>query len=316
MSNKPTAGPALEISHLSKSYSGTTVVDDISLCIEKGEIYGLLGPNGAGKSTTINLITGVAKMQAGSVRVFGYDNVRNYRETRRLIGVMHQEVVIDPFFPVGRALKIHSGYYGVKDDPAWRELLIETLGLGPHADKKMHRLSGGMKRRFMVAKALVHKPSLLILDEPTAGVDVELRRALWDFVALIRKEGTTVVLTTHYLEEAQQMCDRIAILNRGKVVAVDSTVNLVKHIERRTLKVWLDGPVQEVPPSLAEFLPAAEEQGRVWRFSLGANQRSGQVLKILYSEGLGIREVETHSPSLEDVFVNLTGLDSAGRARR
>ncbi|MCB0418159.1 MAG: ABC transporter ATP-binding protein [Bdellovibrionaceae bacterium] len=309
MSNKSLAGPALEIEHLTKAYSGSVVVDDLCLRIESGEIYGLLGPNGAGKSTTINLITGVAKMQKGSVRVFGYDTVKNYRETRRLIGVMHQEVVFDPFFSVGKALRIHSGYYGVKDDPKWRELLIEKLALGPHVDKKIHKLSGGMKRRFMVAKALVHKPALLILDEPTAGVDVELRRALWDFVSLINKEGTTVVLTTHYLEEAEQMCDRIAILNKGKVVAVDSTANLMKQVERRTLKVWLDKETSTLPASLDEFRPSSEENGRVWRFCLAGQQHSGQVLQVLFSERIGVREVETHSPSLEDVFVNITGID-------
>lgn len=308
--------PALEISHLSKHYGGVTVVEDLNLSIQPGEIFGLLGPNGAGKSTTINLITGVAKLQQGSVRIFGHDVIRDYRLTRRLVGVMHQEVVFDPFFKVGEALKIHSGYYGVKDDPKWRSLLIDKLALGPHLDKKMHKLSGGMKRRFMVAKALVHKPSLLILDEPTAGVDVELRRTLWEFVSQINQEGTTVVLTTHYLEEAEQMCRRIAIMDSGKVVAVDSTANLMKRVERRTLKVELDTPIGNLPASLQRFRPKIEAGGTAVRFCLSGDQHSGQVLGLLCEEKIAIREVETHAPSLEEVFLTLTGLDSTGRKGR
>ena len=174
--------PALNIRSLHKKYDGFTAVKDVSFRIEPGEIFGLLGPNGAGKSTTINMIAGVTRIGGGSIEVFGYDNRRQYRTTRRLVGVMHQEIVIDNFFTIDQTLRLHSGYYGVPDDPAWRQRLIERLGLGPHLHKIMIKLSGGLKRRMMVAKALIHKPPLLILDEPTAGVDVELRHALWDFV--------------------------------------------------------------------------------------------------------------------------------------
>jgi len=219
--------PALEIKKLTKHYGSFAAVDDLSLSIEPGEIFGLLGPNGAGKSTTIHLASGLARMESGSISVFGHDVVAHPTQTRRLVGLMHQEVVIDNFLTIGQMLGLHAGYYGLKDDPEWRELLVERLALGDHLGKKMMKLSGGMKRRFMVAKALIHKPKLLILDEPTAGVDVELRVALWDFVREINRRGTTVVLTTHYLEEAEALCGRIAIMNRGKLVALDTTKNLI-----------------------------------------------------------------------------------------
>lgn len=204
------------------------MVRSVNLEVRPGEILGLLGPNGAGKSTTINLITGVCRMEGGSVEVFGHDNVREYQITRRLTGVVHQEIVIDPYFTVGDALKFQSGYFGVEDSPGWRETLLDRLALRPHVNKKMNKLSGGMKRRFMIAKALAHRPRLLILDEPTAGVDVELRKGLWEFVREIRAGGTTILLTTHYLEEAEVMCDRVAIMNDGALVALDTTQNLVK----------------------------------------------------------------------------------------
>lgn len=219
--------PALEITSLSKNYGRFRAVDDLSFSIAPGEIFGLLGPNGAGKTSTIHLASGLCRMESGSIKVFGHDVVTDAVASRRLIGLMHQEIVMDNFLPIGQMLKLHAGYYGLRDDPAWRELLIERLALGPHLKKKMMSLSGGMKRRFMVAKALIHKPRLLILDEPTAGVDVELRLALWDFVREINRRGSTVLLTTHYLEEAEQLCGRIAIMNHGKLVALDTTRNLI-----------------------------------------------------------------------------------------
>ncbi|MEO5667950.1 MAG: ATP-binding cassette domain-containing protein [Bdellovibrionota bacterium] len=223
------AAPALEIKNLTKHYGPFAAVKDLSLTIQPGEIFGLLGPNGAGKSSTIHLASSLCRMEQGSIKVFGHDVVQEPTTTRRLLGLMHQEVVIDNFLPIGRMLKMHAGYYGLKDDPEWRELLIERLALGAHVHKKMMGLSGGMKRRFMVAKALIHKPRLLVLDEPTAGVDVELRLALWEFVKEINKRGTTVVLTTHYLEEAQELCGRIAIMNHGQLVALDTTKNLTQN---------------------------------------------------------------------------------------
>jgi ABC-2 type transport system ATP-binding protein len=210
---------ALDLSHLSKRFGNFFAVEDVSFSIPPGEIFGLLGPNGAGKSTTINMVGGVSRIDAGEIKVFGHDTRREYRLTRRLAGVMHQEIVIDNFFTIDQALRFHSGYYGVPDDPKWRAMLIERLGLGPHLHKIMIKLSGGLKRRFMVAKALIHRPPLLILDEPTAGVDVELRHTLWEFVREINDQGTTILHTTHYLEEAQQMCRRNANMNHGKLIS-------------------------------------------------------------------------------------------------
>ena len=237
---------ALRIEHLKKSFAGTPAVRDLSLSVSPGEIFGLLGPNGAGKSTTINMISGVCRIDSGKVQVFGHDNQAERRITRRLVGVMHQEIVTDNFFTIDRALRIHAGYYGVPKDDGWRELLIEQLGLGPHLHKSMNKLSGGLKRRFMVAKAMIHKPRLLILDEPTAGVDVELRRNLWDFVREINREGVTVLLTTHYLEEAEQMCGRIAIMNHGELIALEETSRLLERIEGRLYAVNAGAdPLQE-----------------------------------------------------------------------
>ncbi len=224
---------ALEIHDLKKSFAGTDAVKGVSFAIEQGEIFGLLGPNGAGKSTTINMIAGVARIDSGRISAFGYDNQRDYRQTRRMLGVVHQEVVIDNFFTVDQALCLHAGYYGVKDDPVWRQMLIDRLGLRPHLDKVMLKLSGGLKRRFMIAKALIHRPRLLILDEPTAGVDVELRHGLWEFVREINREGTTILLTTHYLEGAEEMCDRIAIMHHGELIAMEKTHDLVRRLSNR-----------------------------------------------------------------------------------
>ncbi|MEJ2137702.1 MAG: ABC transporter ATP-binding protein, partial [Desulfofustis sp.] len=242
--------PALAIHHLSKEYDGILAVDDISFTIEPGEIFGLLGPNGAGKSTTINMIGGVTHIGSGSIEIFGHDNRRDYRLTRRMVGVMHQEIVIDNFFTIDQALRFHAGYYGVHDDTEWRQNLIQRLGLKPHLHKVMIKLSGGLKRRFMIAKALIHKPKLLILDEPTAGVDVELRHTLWDFVREINRQGTTILLTTHYLEEAEQMCSRIAIMHHGKLIAMQTTASLLKELGTRSILVSLERPIDQLPEGL------------------------------------------------------------------
>jgi ABC-2 type transport system ATP-binding protein len=305
--------PALEINHLHKSFAGAKAVDDLSLSIEPGEIFGLLGPNGAGKSTTINMISGVARIDSGTVRIFGHDAERDYRLTRRLVGVMHQELVTDHFFTIDRALKIHAGYYGVRGDNAWRELLIERLGLGPHLHKSMMKLSGGLKRRFMVAKALIHKPQLLILDEPTAGVDVELRRALWQFVQEMNQAGTTVLLTTHYLEEAEQMCNRIAIMSGGKLVALERTADLLARIEGRSMLLHLDTPLDHVPAALEALHGQLEENGQKLRISLTGEVVMAEVLQLLAQLNLPIRDLELPRPGLEEVFLNLTGLQLTNR---
>ncbi len=305
---------ALKISNLSKSYGGTPVVRDLSLDIEPGEIFGLLGPNGAGKSTTINMIGGVTRIDRGSVSVFGYDNRSAYRTTRSLVGVMHQEIVIDNFFTIDQALKIHSGYYGVADDPRWRQQLIERLGLGPHLHKIMIKLSGGLKRRFMVAKALIHKPRLLILDEPTAGVDVELRHTLWEFVREINLQGTTILLTTHYLEEAEQMCGRIAIMNHGRLLALEQTSDLLRHVGGRTLRVELQQELKTLPEALADFGGQLAGQGRHIVFSLPADRPVGELLSLLCAQGLAIADIETRQAGLEEVFLKITAGGTDGQS--
>lgn len=297
---------ALSIINLSKTFDHVRAVDDISFSIEPGEIFGLLGPNGAGKSTTINMIAGVTHVEQGTIEIFGYDNRKDYRMTRRMVGVMHQEIVIDNFFTIDQALKFHAGYYGVPDNPSWRSKLIERLGLGPHLHKVMIKLSGGLKRRFMIAKALIHKPSLLILDEPTAGVDVELRHTLWDFVRDINREGTTILLTTHYLEEAEKMCDRIAIMNHGKVIALQPTVELLEELGTRSIIVFLEHPIDTIPQNLCCQGAELKDGGTRLELTLSGNQPTGDLLKSLNDLGLPIADIETQRAGLEQIFLQVT----------
>ena len=304
--------PALAIQNLSKEYDGILAVNNISFAIEPGEIFGLLGPNGAGKSTTINMIGGVSRIGSGSIEIFGHDNQSDCRTTRRLVGVMHQEIVIDNFFTIDQALRLHAGYYGVRDDAAWRQRLIERLGLKPHLHKVMIKLSGGMKRRFMIAKALIHKPRLLILDEPTAGVDVELRHTLWDFVREINRQGTTILLTTHYLEEAEQMCDRIAIMNHGDLIALESTTTLLKELGTRSILVHLQTPIQDLPENLCCQGAELDATGTTLQLTLSASQSAGELLKRLCDTGLPISDIETRKAGLEEIFLQMT---QAGRTR-
>ena len=303
---------ALQIENLSKSFSGSPAVKDVSFAIEQGEIFGLLGPNGAGKSTTINMIAGVCRIGSGQISAFGYDTQRDYRFTRRMLGVVHQEVVIDNFFTIDQGLKLHAGYYGVKDDPVWRQLLIDRLGLRPHLNKVMLKLSGGLKRRFMIAKAMIHKPRLLILDEPTAGVDVELRHGLWDFVREINRQGTTILLTTHYLEEAEQMCDRIAIMNHGELIALEETHELVRRLSNRQLRLWLADALSEVPQTLAAYRPRLKADGRELLLCLPSEESAGTLLKQICALDLNIRDIETDQSGLEEVFLQLTGMKEGG----
>ena len=298
--------PALAIQNLTKSYDGKPAVNDISFAIQPGEIFGLLGPNGAGKSTTINMIGGVTRIDSGNIEIFGHDNRREYRTTRSTVGVMHQEIVIDNFFTIDQALKFHSGYYGVRDDPAWRNILIERLGLSEHLHKVMIKLSGGLKRRFMIAKALIHKPRLLILDEPTAGVDVELRLTLWDFVREINRQGTTILLTTHYLEEAQQMCGRIAIMNHGNLIALEETTALLQRLGTQSVLARLAMPLEHLPAALHEYHAELTESGTQINLVLSPGQTSGDLLHTLCQLGLELVDLETRRASLEEVFLQIT----------
>jgi ABC-2 type transport system ATP-binding protein len=300
---------ALEIIHLNKSFSTQRAVADLSLSIDSGEIFGLLGPNGAGKSTTINMICGVSRIDTGQVRIFGYDSQSHCQHARRLTGVMHQEVVTDAFFTIDKALKMHPGFFGVPFDPDWCDLLVERLDLCAHLHKPMNCLSGGMKRRFMLAKALIHKPQLLILDEPTAGVDVELRHTIWSLIREINQQGTTILLTTHYLEEAEQMCDRIAIMNQGQLIALDTTQALLNHLDTRQVNLSLECAVPLLPDWLVSRGAQLLKDGRVISFSLEKDETVCELLHRCHQRGLRVRDIDTTSPNLEEVFLHLTQHD-------
>jgi ABC-2 type transport system ATP-binding protein len=219
--------PAVSVVDVVKSYGSLRALDGLSLDIQQGEFFGLLGPNGAGKTTLISCLAGLARLDSGSIRVLGHDVVRDFRQARRLLGVVPQELVFDPFFSVRETLRIQSGYFGIRRNDDWIDEILHHLDLTGKADANMRRLSGGMKRRVLVAQALVHKPPVIVLDEPTAGVDVELRQGLWQFVRRLNSEGHTIILTTHYLEEAEALCNRIALMKQGQLLALDSTANLM-----------------------------------------------------------------------------------------
>ncbi|MBN2644568.1 MAG: ABC transporter ATP-binding protein [Desulfuromonadaceae bacterium] len=300
---------ALELIHLCKSFGTQQAVNRLSLAIDPGEIFGLLGPNGAGKSTTINMIGGVTRIGSGEIRIFGHPvrrSARQSRHARRLTGIMHQELVADPFFTIHQALSLHPGFFGQTRDPGWYHDLVERLELRPHLHKAMNHLSGGLKRRFMLAKALIHKPKLLILDEPTAGVDVELRHTLWDFVREINAQGTTVLLTTHYLEEAEQMCDRIAIMKEGRLLALDRTPNLMRSVEGRHIRFTLKKALKKLPDELSGLRAKIQDDG--FRLSLHSpNQMTVfNLIDLLRQRGIEVADVDTFAPSLEEVFLQLT----------
>jgi ABC-2 type transport system ATP-binding protein len=278
----------------------------VSFAIEPGEFFGLLGPNGAGKTTLINVMAGLARASAGSVSVMGADVAADYRRARRMLGVVPQELVFDPFFTVRETLRIQSGYYGIRGNDAWIDEVMAHLDLTAKADVNMRALSGGMKRRVLVAQALVHKPPVIVLDEPTAGVDVELRQGLWQFVRRLNREGHTIVLTTHYLEEAEAYCHRIAMLKAGRLAALDSTANLLKSFSGSQLKLRLK----------AGALPAAfpgqvvERDGLLFSIKMANHGQIEAGLKLLRETGVEIVEMELQPPDLEDVFLRLTGRDA------
>jgi ABC-2 type transport system ATP-binding protein len=278
----------------------------VTLEVDEGEFFGLLGPNGAGKTTLINIIAGLARADAGSVSVLGANVVTEYRRARRMLGVVPQELVFDPFFTVRETLRIQAGYFGMRVDDGWIDEVMLHLDLSAKADVNMRSLSGGMKRRVLVAQALVHKPPVIVLDEPTAGVDVELRQGLWQFVRRLNRDGHTIVLTTHYLEEAERYCNRIAMLKAGKVVALDSTRNLLETFSGLQLRMRLDSEV------LPEGLPAevVYRDGPVFTLRVPSAGDVEQLLAMLRRSGIAIVEMDVQPPDLEDVFLRLTGRDS------
>ena len=295
--------PAVSFQSVSKTYASTRghfqALDRVSLDIEPGEFFGLLGPNGAGKTTLISILAGLARATGGRVLVDGSDVQTDYANARRKLGVVPQELVFDPFFNVREALRIQSGYFGVKNNEAWIDELLEGLGLADKATSNMRQLSGGMKRRVLVAQALVHKPPIIVLDEPTAGVDVELRQTLWQFVAKLNKQGSTVLLTTHYLEEAEALCGRIAMLKLGRVVALNRTSELLKMASGNVLRFKIDG---ELPRALAE---QARVTGRIVQLPAHNAAEIEHYLATVRQAGLQVEDVEIRKADLEDVFLEV-----------
>jgi len=275
----------------------------VSLAVAQGEFFGLLGPNGAGKTTLISIVAGLARADAGSVAILGADVATDYRRARRLLGIVPQELVFDPFFTVRETLRFQSGYFGIRANDAWIDEIMHYLDLGSKADVNMRALSGGMKRRVLVAQALVHKPPVIVLDEPTAGVDVELRQGLWHFVRRLNRDGHTVVLTTHYLEEAESLCTRIAMLKAGRVVALDSTRNLLASFSGLYLKLGLER--EALPEALAARLVGREGARVTLRLESYAEIES--VLAGLRQAGVGVTEFELEQPDLEEVFMSVMG---------
>ena len=299
---------AISVSSVNKHYPGVHALKGIDLVIERGEFFGLLGPNGAGKSTLINIISGMTRADTGTVTVMGHDVVASYRQSRHSLGVVPQEVVYDPFFNVREVLKIQSGYFGLgsENDP-WIDELLATLMLTEKASANMRALSGGMKRRVMIAQALVHKPSVVVLDEPTAGVDVELRKSLWAFIKRLHEEGHTIVLSTHYLEEAEMLCDRIGILNDGELVALDTKQNLLARGIGKTVRVCITtaDPLPPLPESLQAKVRLAQEN----RLELQLQKDTDSIIEVmnaLEQAGVTITDFHTEKADLEDVFIELT----------
>ena len=293
--------PAIQIQQVYKRFGTVQALSGIDLEVAPGEFFGLLGPNGAGKTTLINILAGLARADSGSVRVLGHDVVTDYRDSRRALGVVPQELVFDPFFSVRETLRIQSGYFGLKRNDAWIDEMMHHLDLTGKADANMRPLSGGMKRRVLVAQALVHKPPVIVLDEPTAGVDVELRQRLWEFVRGLNREGHTIVLTTHYLEEAEALCARIAMLKQGRVVALDTTSNLINRRDSLYLKLRLTGAA--LPPALAARVRDSRDAAHTLRLRSYAEVEG--VLAQVREAGAQIEELELLQPDLEDVFVQI-----------
>ena len=300
--------PAIEIRDLAKRYGEVRALRGIDLTIRRGQFFGLLGPNGAGKTTTIHILTGLVTFTDGQVRVLGNDVVAEYRLTRRRIGLAPQEFNFDRFFPVREILILQAGYYGIPRKEAGRraDALLERFGLTSKANDKIWKLSGGMKRRLLIAKAMIHEPEILILDEPTAGVDVELRRALWSYLRKLNAEGKTILLTTHYIEEAEELCEEVAIIDRGRIVAQGSPDALVQAGGERQLEIRLTEPPLVLPDAVTSRDHFVDGD-RVVIGSAHPRQIVAEVLNGLYAEGLKITEVRIKESSLEEVFVQLTG---------
>ena len=300
------SSPAIRIDSVSKTYAGGKLaLDNVSVEVPRGQIFGLLGPNGAGKSTLINILAGLVVKSAGKVDIWGFDIDQHPRNAKRSIGIVPQEILFDPFFTPKEALEIQAGLYGIPPAERQTDVLLAAMHLTDKADAYSRTLSGGMKRRLLVAKAMVHSPPILVLDEPTAGVDIELRRQLWAYVRELNANGVTVVLTTHYLEEAEELCDRIAIINHGRVVANEPTRELVAKAQEKAVVVTFDHDVDSVPTNACfENIHLLDE--RTIEITYRKDKvNAGEVLAAVQRDGLAIIDVRTREPDLEDVFLSL-----------
>jgi ABC-2 type transport system ATP-binding protein len=303
--------PAVAVRGLRKTYaSGLTALKDIELTIHRGEIFALLGPNGAGKTTLINIVCGIVTPSAGSVEANGHDIVRDYRAARSSIGLVPQELHTDAFESVWATVTFSRGLFGKAPNPALCEKTLRDLSLWDRKDAKIMTLSGGMKRRVMIAKALSHEPEILFLDEPTAGVDVELRREMWQLVRGLRDRGVTIILTTHYIEEAEEMADRIGVINQGELIVVEDKVRLMHKLGKRQLTLQLQSPLAQLPAGLAEYPLELSHDGHAMIFNFDAHSRETGIpglLRQLSELGVEIKDLHSEESSLEDIFVGLVG---------
>ena len=303
---------AVEIEALSKTYAGNgrvpakEALKDVSLTIPQGSFFALLGPNGAGKSTLINILTGLVVKTSGHARIWGFDIEHDMRAARRAIGVVPQELNLDPFFTPHELLDLQSGLYGVPKSERRTEEILKSMGLLDQADSYARRLSGGMRRRLLVAKAMVHSPPVLVLDEPTAGVDIELRHQLWQTLRTMNAAGTTILLTTHYLEEAESLCDQIAIINHGLLIARDSTEALLKRLDSKQMSITVDQDLDDIPQALANYGPEVVNTRQLVFHYPPSQLHSGEILAAIEHAGLKIMDISTRETELEDIFLRLT----------
>jgi ABC-2 type transport system ATP-binding protein len=301
--------PILSIRGLRKSYaSGTEALKAVDLDIQRGEIFALLGPNGAGKTTLISIICGIVRPSGGQVLIDGLDWQRNFREARKRIGLVPQELTLDVFEPLLNTVSFSRELFGRRPDPAKIEQILKSLSLWDKRNNILKDLSGGMKRRVMIAKALAHDPDILFLDEPTAGVDVELRRDMWNLVRQLREQGTTIILTTHYIEEAEEMADRVGVINRGELMLVEDKAELMKKLGRKLLHLQLSEPLDAVPAALSQWNPQLSDDRNTLTYEFDAKaDRTGipSLLAAMRDEGIGFKDLDTKQSSLEDIFVGL-----------
>lgn len=306
--------PAVSVRHVSKTFARSRqqsvhALCDVSLEIEPGEFFGLLGPNGAGKTTLISCMAGLCRQDAGEIRILGHDTRNDYREARRALGVVPQELVFDPFFSVREILRLQSGYFGIQRNDGWIDELLAALDLTDKADHSMRNLSGGMKRRVLVAQALVHRPPVIILDEPTAGVDVALRQGLWQFIRRLNGDGHTIILTTHYLEEAEALCGRLALMRSGEICALEKTDSLIRRFAKHRLTVRL-GEGSTLPSALQVMALAVPNAARTWEWTLDALADIETVLAALRESACTLEDMSISPPDLETAFLSFMGQEA------